>query len=245
MKIIVFANSCLAWKGKIYPCIIGENGLIEAKNKQEGDFVTPIGCWRIEEILYRKDRLGELNSNLPISSIKTMDGWCDDSNHKNYNKKIQFPFSASAEKLWREDPLYDIIFVLGYNRNPIFSGKGSAIFLHIANRKAQTDSIYFKQKTKKGFFSKQGISEIKETKINPVLHSDPILDQEERMDINQVSSLPKDKTYLPLYKSMVLNDWKPTKGCVAISKRLALDMVNHLSTESYVEILNVSSNAYY
>ena len=31
-----------------------------------------------------------------------------------------------------DDPLYDVIVVLGYNDNPALPGKGSAIFLHVA-----------------------------------------------------------------------------------------------------------------
>jgi L,D-peptidoglycan transpeptidase YkuD (ErfK/YbiS/YcfS/YnhG family) len=34
--------------------------------------------------------------------------------------------------LWREDFIYDVIVVLGYNDNPVVPGKGSAIFLHVA-----------------------------------------------------------------------------------------------------------------
>ncbi len=38
----------------------------------------------------------------------------------------------SHEKLWREDDVYDIIIPIGYNDSPVVSGKGSAIFIHIA-----------------------------------------------------------------------------------------------------------------
>ena len=36
------------------------------------------------------------------------------------------------EKLWRDDHAYDLIIPLGYNDNPPAAGKGSAIFMHIA-----------------------------------------------------------------------------------------------------------------
>ena len=62
-------------------------------------------------------------------------GWCDDPNSKHYNKLIKFPFKFSAEKLFRKDNIYDIILVLNYNTNPIIAGKGSAIFIHIADKK--------------------------------------------------------------------------------------------------------------
>ena len=34
--------------------------------------------------------------------------------------------------MWRDDGIYDILIVIGYNMNPVISGAGSAIFLHIA-----------------------------------------------------------------------------------------------------------------
>ena len=49
-----------------------------------------------------------------------------------YNQHIQFPFEASAEKLFRDDNLYDLLVVINHNTDPIVPGKGSAIFLHIS-----------------------------------------------------------------------------------------------------------------
>lgn len=233
MKIIVFANSCLLWKARFYPCVIGQKGLIEAENKLEGDLATPIGCWKIEQILYRKDRLGNLTSQLPISAIMPSEGWCDDSDHKNYNKKISFPFSASAEKLWREDSVYDIVFVLGYNRNPIYPKLGSAIFLHLANEKALSQRHIEKtQKLKPPFTSLDS----KKPNFN--------LNGIEQIDINQYFD-PIDKpVHASSYPEIVRHFWKPTEGCVAVSKSLALDLVNTLSIDSHIEIINQSSIEY-
>ena len=45
---------------------------------------------------------------------------------------MRLPFDGSHEVLWRSDPVYDLIVVLGYNDDPPVAGKGSAIFLHLA-----------------------------------------------------------------------------------------------------------------
>jgi L,D-peptidoglycan transpeptidase YkuD (ErfK/YbiS/YcfS/YnhG family) len=34
--------------------------------------------------------------------------------------------------MWRQDHLYDLVAVLGYNDDPVVPAKGSAIFLHLA-----------------------------------------------------------------------------------------------------------------
>jgi L,D-peptidoglycan transpeptidase YkuD (ErfK/YbiS/YcfS/YnhG family) len=45
---------------------------------------------------------------------------------------VRLPFEASHERLWREDHLYDLVGVLGWNDDPPRPGRGSAIFLHLA-----------------------------------------------------------------------------------------------------------------
>ena len=34
--------------------------------------------------------------------------------------------------MWRQDDIYDLLVVIGYNMEPVIPGAGSAIFLHIA-----------------------------------------------------------------------------------------------------------------
>ena len=59
------------------------------------------------------------------------DGWCDDPADPAYNRHVKLPYAASAERLWREDGVYDIVVVLGHNDDPPVPGLGSAIFLHL------------------------------------------------------------------------------------------------------------------
>ena len=84
--------------------------------------------------MYRKDRVGKINSKLKKIIIKKNMGWCDDTKSKYYNKLIKYPFISKSERLFKKDNTYDIIIVLDYNIRPIRKNKGSAIFLHIARK---------------------------------------------------------------------------------------------------------------
>jgi len=42
------------------------------------------------------------------------------------------PHGAGAERMWRDDDVYDLVVVLGHNDDPPVSPMGSAIFLHLA-----------------------------------------------------------------------------------------------------------------
>ena len=64
-------------------------------------------------------------------------GWCDEPKSKYYNKKINFPFNFSAEKLWLNENIYDVIIVINYNLKPVIKNKGSAIFMHISKKNYQ------------------------------------------------------------------------------------------------------------
>jgi L,D-peptidoglycan transpeptidase YkuD (ErfK/YbiS/YcfS/YnhG family) len=129
-KIYIYSSGKAIFRGKEYQCAIGKNGI--AENKIEGDGKTPIGCFEIRKVIFRKDRIEKPQTELLIEEIQENDAWCDDINDKKYNQQIKLPYNASHEKLWRDDDLYDIVVVLGYNDNPVVPGKGSAIFIHIA-----------------------------------------------------------------------------------------------------------------
>jgi L,D-peptidoglycan transpeptidase YkuD (ErfK/YbiS/YcfS/YnhG family) len=71
-------------------------------------------------------------TNLPLTIIERDDGWCDAADDPRYNQPVKLPYPASAEKLWREDHMYDVLVVLGHNEPPVTPGAGSAIFWHLA-----------------------------------------------------------------------------------------------------------------
>lgn len=129
MKIIVKKNK-LSFAGTTFDCAIGKNGT--TSDKIEGDGKTPLGCFSFSKIYYREEKIPSLKFSLKSEIINPKSGWCDDPDSGNYNQFVNLPINASAEKLFRDDGLYDLFFVIDYNQNPIIKNKGSAIFLHIA-----------------------------------------------------------------------------------------------------------------
>lgn len=113
-----------------FRCAVGRGGI--RMDKQEGDGATPAGRWPLRELFYRPDRFARPRCVLPARALGRHDGWCDAPEDSNYNSPVRLPYSASAEQLWRTDHLYDLIVVVGYNDQPVVSGRGSAIFMHIA-----------------------------------------------------------------------------------------------------------------
>ena len=61
-------------------------------------------------------------------------GWCDNPGSKDYNKLVKLYSNNSCEKLFKKENIYDIILILNYNMNPVKKKKGSAIFIHVANK---------------------------------------------------------------------------------------------------------------
>lgn len=115
--------------GLRWPCRLGRTG--RRVGKREGDGATPVGRWPLTEVLYRRDRVLPPSVDLARRAIRATDGWCDASTDRNYNRPIVHPYPESAEYLWRQDGLYDVVVILDYNRRPRRRGAGSAIFMHL------------------------------------------------------------------------------------------------------------------
>ena len=131
MHILINKNYLIYNQYKV-KCAVGKRGI--NFKKKEGDFITPIGQFKIKYILYRKDRIKKIQSKLRNIVIRKNMGWCDDSKSKKYNKLINLPFKDSNEKLFKRENIYDIILVLNFNMNPVKKDKGSAIFIHVAKK---------------------------------------------------------------------------------------------------------------
>lgn len=130
MRAIVHPDGRFILAGLTVRAALGRGGVRPDKN--EGDGATPTGILPLRRILYRADRLTPPRCAVPLEPIAPDDGWCDAPSDLRYNRPVTLPYDASAEELWRQDELYDLIGVLGWNDAPVRPGRGSAIFLHIA-----------------------------------------------------------------------------------------------------------------
>ena len=116
------------------PCSIGRSGPCNEDEKSEGDGCTPLGCYALRAVLFNPDRsLVPDAMQLPWRWTRTNDGWSDGKGDPCYNRPVFLPHEFSAETLRRDDPLYDIIVILGHNDDPPCDGNGSAIFFHLWN----------------------------------------------------------------------------------------------------------------
>jgi len=128
--LLVDPRGVALWRGKRLRCALGRGGV--RAEKREGDGATPAGAWPMRRLLYRADRLSRPPTMLAVEAIAKSDGWCDAPADARYNEKVMLPYGASAEALWREDEIYDLLVPLGYNDAPPVAGRGSANFLHVA-----------------------------------------------------------------------------------------------------------------
>ncbi len=126
-----YRNGHLTWPNGAARAAIGRGGV--SANKKEGDGATPAGIFPLVSAFYRADRVSPPpRSDLPLHALSPSDAWVDDPGDRNYNSLVSLPYPAHAEPMWLDDPIYDLLVVIGYNIAPVVPGAGSAIFLHIA-----------------------------------------------------------------------------------------------------------------
>ena len=130
MQAIVHPDGRLVLGGLVFRAALGRAGVTD--DKREGDGATPAGQLPLRRAFYRADRVSRPDCNVPVEPIALTDGWCDDPSSPDYNRMVRLPHDGGSEELWRQDGLYDLIGVLGWNDAPVRRERGSAIFLHVA-----------------------------------------------------------------------------------------------------------------
>jgi len=130
MIFTAWADGWLDLPGRRARCALGPAGV--RADKREGDGASPAVTFALRQVLYRPDRGGRPLTGLPARALAAHDGWCDDPADPAYNRPVSLPYAASAEALWRDDGVYDLIVVLGHNDAPVVPGAGSAVFMHLA-----------------------------------------------------------------------------------------------------------------
>ena len=132
MIFTAFSDGSFDLGGRSVRCALGKGGVVAAEDKREGDGASPLGVWPLLRVLYRPDHGEAPRTTLPCAPLRPNDGWCVAPGDPNYNRPVVHPYPASAERMWRDDRLYDIVVILGHNDDPVIPGTGSAIFLHCA-----------------------------------------------------------------------------------------------------------------
>ena len=114
----------------VIPVALGRGGI--KANKREGDGATPRGRFKLRRLWWRADRGPRPRTRLPVRRITPTDAWCEDPTDRRYNRPIRLAPGAPGDRLWREDPLYDLVIELDHNTRPRIAGRGSAVFVHVA-----------------------------------------------------------------------------------------------------------------
>ena len=112
------------------PCALGPVGVV--RDKREGDGGTPAGRFRLLWGYFRPDRPRPAAGGVPLRPLRRDSGWCEDPASRNYNRPVRAPSRDATDRMWREDGLYDLVFVLDQNFKRRAKGRGSAVFFHHA-----------------------------------------------------------------------------------------------------------------
>lgn len=112
------------------PVALGRSGT--RADKREGDGATPRGRFRPVRVWWRADRGLRPRTLLPVRRIGRADAWCEDPADRRYNRPVRRMDGQAGDRLWRADPLYDLLVELDHNVRPRVARRGSAIFVHVA-----------------------------------------------------------------------------------------------------------------
>jgi L,D-peptidoglycan transpeptidase YkuD (ErfK/YbiS/YcfS/YnhG family) len=112
------------------PCALGPAGIVRVK--REGDGGTPAGAYPLLWGYFRPDRKRPRAGGVPLKPLRRDSGWCETPESPRYNRPVRLPASDCTDRMWREDRIYDLTFVLDQNFTRRAKGAGSAIFFHLA-----------------------------------------------------------------------------------------------------------------
>ena len=112
------------------PVTLGRSGI--RANKWEGDGATPAGRFHPLRLWWRADRRPRPPALLPVRRIGPDVAWCEDPADRRYNRPFRRSANEPGDRLWRVDGLYDLIVEIDHNVRPRMTGRGSAVFLHVA-----------------------------------------------------------------------------------------------------------------
>lgn len=120
------------------PVAVGRNGMAAFDRKREGDGMTPRGVFALELVF---GYAATAETRMPYRRATNEDAWIDDPGSPRYNQWVKgIPTRESHEKMRRTDGLYQLGVVVGYNKDPVIAGRGSAIFLHVWKGSGQATS---------------------------------------------------------------------------------------------------------
>ena len=111
-------------------CALGPAGIVRLK--REGDKGTPAGRFALLWGYYRPDRPRPRAAGVKLVPMRRNQGWCEDVGSPRYNRPVRLSAADCTDRMWRDDHLYDVTFVLDQNFSRRAKGRGSAIFFHIA-----------------------------------------------------------------------------------------------------------------
>lgn len=112
------------------PVALGRAGVLA--DKREGDGATPRGRFRFRRLWWRAERGPRPRTLLPVRRIRPDDAWCEDPADRRYNRPTRLGLGETGDRLARADPLYDLVVEFDHNARPRIAGRGSAVFMHVA-----------------------------------------------------------------------------------------------------------------
>ncbi|UFS69582.1 L,D-transpeptidase family protein [Geomonas sp. RF6] len=119
------------WHTRLGPleASIGKKGFARIGEKREGDGKTPSGLFPLEFVF---GYAASAPTRMPYRQATENDLWVDDPSSPDYNTWVRRgETSASSFELMKlPDHRYRHGVVIGYNRDPVVKGRGSAIFIH-------------------------------------------------------------------------------------------------------------------